>query len=76
MRLIILLPLAAFVLAGYYDPNHFPMPSTNDSVPFVDCNGGLITNDSLACGITYEFCVKHTRGSHGWDLVSWNFFVP
>ena len=76
MRYTILLFFVALVWGGYYDPDHFPMPSSNTSVPFVDCFGQSTNNHSLACGVTYDFCLQQTVDSPGWVLTTWNLFVP
>jgi hypothetical protein len=75
MRSLSLLLFAAGVYAGFYNPTNFPMPSTIDSVPFVDCSGAL-TNDIVgACGISYDFCKQQTQESDGWALINWDSFA-
>lgn len=70
----LILLCVTFAHAGFWI--EFPFPSNRSTVPWATCDGKPTKNESLACGVTHDYCLRQSKGYNDWQLLNWDDFVP
>lgn len=71
---LLILICVTFAHAGFWID--FRFPSDRSTVLWATCDGQPTKNETLACGVTHDYCLDQTKGYNDWQLFSWDLFVP